>query len=207
MAGNRTSSERVSKLKHPEELADVRDYDRFKVSDVHDRLGTILSDQRDGTERHLAEYNETLDVEFYPTAPTKVPSAILGQQLTVAAPAAEISRPATNDYEYDVYGIYIVASALAANRDINVSLYDGTRLIPIYDSGAPPNWASGEDFLVWPVDLSTYMTGAIAVIGQAPLKFNRTMYLYGTATGLAGVETFDIYLAAIARPFGTGLRP
>lgn len=175
----------------------------FKNRQTHLTLGH-LSDKRDGTHVRNSEHNATLTQDFYPTAVSKNPLAIASTVLTAGAPAADVSRPGNLTYENEIQCIYVVSNAFGANRGIAINLHDGVATIPIFDSGI--FWPTGVSFLVWPVDVSTFMTGAISVIGVPPLRTNNTTYLNAVATGLAGAETFTIYITPTSLPIGTGLR-
>lgn len=140
---------------------------------------------------HWTEHNPTFDAEYYPIAPVVSESSITPVVLTAGDPVAQVLRPGGTGEEHNLYALRIVASALAAGRDIVVRMTDGTDTVPIFATTAA-TWASGEDFLVYPVDVSTKLTGAVDLIGSPPLPSRRNQFLEAEAVGLIAAETFTL---------------
>lgn len=206
MAGNRNSAERVDKLKHPDELLDTREFERVKISDTHDRLGTFLSDVRDGTEKHLGRYTTEVDREYYPVGSGSNEDLVI-ILLNATAGAPDPTNIPAVDTMYEIQSVRMVGNgAYAANRtaQLNIRNAAGTMVVPIWYANG--NLITGlEDVPIFPVDASTYMTGAVAVIGLPGVPYNGGYYLELDTTGLAALEELDMYVL-IRRKYIGGLR-
>lgn len=88
--------------------------------------------------------------------------------------------------------IRVLSSATAAGRGLNIRLTDATRDIDIWESGAG-GVAGGDDYVVFPVDLSNIYVPSTQAWGF-PLTVHAGTYLTMTSTGLMAAETHDVYV-------------
>jgi len=124
----RKDTEKLVKLTIEQLMAsDHREFGtEYKLSDTYDKLGVILSDVRDGTDKHLARYDTSNLKEYYPVGQDAnvLHAAAMGNiQATAVAPDVAF-QPPVNEI-YDVYGFAYAASALAAGREFDVYIFDG----------------------------------------------------------------------------------
>jgi hypothetical protein len=92
--------------------------------------------------------------------------------------------------------------AFAANRQLQVYLYDGTNLIPIYDS-LPAALAGTEDGLIFPTDEFTSV--AVYPGSRNSFDIHNGTYLRFQAVGLVAAEEIAFMIHMIAKDAG-GLR-
>lgn len=111
-------------------------------------------------------------------------------QITNAASTATLATTAGSIAE--VEHMRLTCSALGAARTCDISIADGTNTTTIWSSlGA--NVASGADFAIWPVDVSTYYAGAVALIGTQ-VTITPACYIEIDSSDIAGAETMDLYV-------------
>lgn len=184
---------------------DTRSFQRHKISDTYDKHGSILSDVRDGTDKHLARYDVDSLEEYYPIGEgANIDDTVpLGNIQALTGALDPVLQPPLGEV-YEVYGIRMLCSAFAVNREADVVIFDGADIVPLWASGAGAILALS-DYLIWPVDHSTLITGAVAVIGVPPLKLTNGQYLQLDTTGIAPGETIDLYIHYIRKKIG-GLR-
>jgi hypothetical protein len=203
---NRNAAERVDELDIALFNTTIEKLNKLLVSDVHNRIGTIYSDRRTGVERHLARYNDTAGwaKEYYPVAKeagTATGTVLNVQILTAATPIADVLLGA--GYLAEVQYVRAAGNgAFAANRELNVSVYDGTNHLFIYQSGVAA-LVGTEDGLIHPTDEFT----AVATYPATRNSFDihSGSYLHLVAVGLAAAETITVYTHMINRDAG-GLR-
>lgn len=176
---------------------------KILISDVHDRIGSILSDRRTGVERYLARYFEGFDKEWYPVgSDVNINGANplnLGLGVSTAAPI-NVFQPDVgflNDIEF----MYIEASVFAAPRQLIVRITDGVNVLPIWNSG-PGALASGMAGLIHPTD----ETGLGIFPGtRNTFRVWNGSYLEAEAIGFAPGEFCVIHMHNVPKDIG-GLR-
>lgn len=176
---------------------------KLLLSDVHDRLGSILSDRRTGVERFLARYDVVNDKEAYPIIKESGSSTVTvvnNTTLTAAVPVVNVAPVA--DHMNRVQFIRILVSALAAGRTLTVDLWDGTNFVRIYFSGLA-GLVGAEDGLCFPTDELT----AVPTYPGSRNSFDihSGTFLRFTATGLVAAETMTFFIHMISKDAG-GMR-
>jgi len=149
----------------------------------------------------ITYYGGNIDKAYWPVGQDSNVSTqelIQNIQITNAASTATLAADASNMAEIEF--MRITCSALAAARTLDISIADGTNTVPIWSSlGA--NVASGADFAIWPVDVSTYYAGAVALIGTQ-ISITAASYLEMDSSDIAGAETMDLYVHWKAKRVG-----
>lgn len=152
------------------------------------KVGVIGDDE--AVYRPVKRSTDTLQT-YYPVGDgSMLDAGALGFSQTDATTRSVDIQPAVGTM-YEIHSIRLIMSATAAGRTGSLNWYDGAQTVPIWDSGGA-NMATGADFLIYPVDVSTYMTAAIDLIGSPPLKVINTQYIRMTNTDLAAAETMTM---------------
>ena len=147
-------------------------------------------------------YEPALDLQYYPVSINAdlLQTGTLGTVITDATTRTQDIQPTLGTI-FEIHSISFIASALAAGRTATLNWYDGVNTVPIWLSGAA-GVASGDEYLIFPVDLSTLMTGAADLIGVSPLRLINSQYIRFANTDLAAAETFRLRFRYDTRVMG-----
>lgn len=137
-------------------------------------------------------YDPTLDLQYYPVGINAdlLQVGSLGDAVVTATTRTVDIQPALGRI-FEIQSIAFFSTALAAGRTATLSWYDGINTVPIWLSGAA-GVASGDEYLIYPVDMSTLMTGSADLIGSPPLRLINGQYIRFANTDLAAAETFTL---------------
>jgi hypothetical protein len=197
MADQRSVRERTDALELALALVSLERHGRVQFSDVHDRLGTVYSDRRTGVERHVARFDAALDREFYPVGNEENTVTVV-ERLVADAVTAGPTIDTVAGQQIEVYGLNMSGNgAFAANRTAGARIVGPVGTVVLWIDDGAASILGTEDLPIWPVDVSTYMTGAVDPVGMPPAIFGDGNYLEWNTAGIVGAE--ELYLDVLYR--------
>lgn len=162
----------------------------FNKHDMNLDIGH-LSDARTGLHVRKSRYSTNELKEFYPVSPEAATNTttVIDLVALTATSGTVTSQPAAGRV-HEVEFIYAAGNgAFAANRQLDVQLFDGTNNLPIYGSGVAAIVGT-EAGLIFPTDEFT----AVATYPGSRNSFDiwNGTYLRFIPTGLAAAEEINI---------------